>query len=954
MPDDPTHGMTRRDVLKAGAAVAGAGGVVGITETQLTYAQETGDAVTVTIRRDEYGVPHVYARDGDSRAPVYYGFGYVTASDRLFQLEMYRRYYHGTVAEVLGAGEESRWVQFDRESRRNTAGEPSLEQQAEEQLTESQRNVLEAYTEGINTYIREVRADDEREFHSGFQENDFEPEEFTLEDVAGVFVAPNGFFMGFQLETLGATVVDALTGRYGNRETALDVFSDANWEDDPGAPTATVQSGEGYWPPYTDPETGETTTYRPRERIDSGEQNLVTNRMAGGDVTVPQNSQQVHEREMERRQTIEEGLQYLGIAYKTGSFALAVNGDLTESGDALLMGGPQMDFSSPSVMYEIGLHGPDFDVAGTTVAGYPCVMFGHNNHGAFTSTAGIDNLVQTFEVDVEINEDGPDTYEFQGETEEIEEVEQTIEVDGGENETYTERFTRHGVVTQWNPDAGQAIVKTLSYAGRHMTCFRGYYEIQFAEDVGAFSEAGRQCDYAVNLLWADQNGDIGYFHLGRYVDFETVEWDTRFPADGNQYELTEDDYRRAADGETPYSINPPAGYSASWNCKHAPGWHAGDLNYNYSTDHRVQRIINRVERELHTSGELNYEFLKTIPRDLAFIDLRSIRYKEHLLDALGDADLDETEQAAKAQLEAWGHMAQGDGSDSMGTYPPGYTIWNEAFGNILSEVYGPVFGEALGLGLFFHNNNYGRGALMRLLNPEETALALSEHADYGGGDPEGALVRAFRTAVETLDEEFEGEPADWREQAAVDSLSTVSLFGVPVGNASAGEMAQMNRGTEEHFVRLGEEIHAENVLPPGNDGYIAPDGSTGPHFDDQLELFKNFEYKPLRLSDDDIEAATESTEELSFKIDEDGTGDDGTGDGNGTGDDDGTGDDETGDDGTGDNKETGDDGTADDGTDGDSADDDGPGFGVGTTIAALSGTGYLLKRKLTDDGNETE
>jgi penicillin amidase len=622
-----------------------------------------------------------------------------------------------------------------------------------------------------------------------------------------------------------------------------------------------------------------------------------------------------------------------------------------------------MDFSSPSVMYEVGLHGPDFDVAGSTVAGYPCIMFGHNNHGAFTSTAGIDNLVQTFEVDVEINEDGPDTYEFQGETEEIEEVEKTIEVADGENVTYTERFTRHGVVTQWNPEAGQAIVQTRSYAGRHMTCFRGYYDIQFAENVEEFSEAGRQCDYAVNLLWADRNGDIGYFHLGRYPDFESVEWDTRFPADGNQYELTEEDYRRAADGTVPYSINPPAGYSASWNNKHAPGWHAGDLNYNYSTDHRVQRIINRVERRLHTDGELNYEFLKSVPEDLAFIDLRSIRYKEHLLDALDGADLTETEQTAKAQLESWGHIAEGDGPDSMGTYPPGYTIWDETFGNVLGEIYGPVFGDGLGLGLVFHNNNYGRGALMRLLNPEETALDLSEHADYG--DPEDALVRAFRSAVETLDSEFEGGPSEWRRSAAVDSLSTMSLFGIPVGSSSAGEMAQMNRGTEEHFVRLSDDIHAENILPPGNDGYIAPDGSTGPHFDDQLDMFRNFEYKQLLLADEDVEAATESTRELTFEAQSDdggdGSDDDGGADDGGTSDggvdDGGAGDGSAGDggadDGGADDGGT-DDGSADDGSDDDedSADDSGPGFGVGGSIAALGSAGYLLKRKLTADETE--
>ena len=854
--------------MKAGAAVAGAASVAAVGGTELAYAEEHGE-VTVTIRRDEFGVPHIYAREAETREPVFYGYGYATARDRLFQCEMWRRYYHGTVAEVLGEGDGQDWVQFDIEARRNTAGEPAIEEQAAEQLTGAQRDVLEAFTDGINEYIREVREGDDREFAQGFQENGFEPEPFTFTDTAGMFVASMSFFSGFQLETLGASIVDFLTAQTGDRETALDIFSDANWRDDPGSPTSTVQPDEGYWPPYTDAETGETETFRPQQRIEPGTQNLATNRIAGGDITLPANPQSVHQAEVNRKQVQAQGLDRLGLTYKIGSYALAVHGDLTESGDALLFGGPQMGFSTPSVMYEAGLHGPDFDVAGITVAGYPFIMFGHNNNGAFTSTAGIDNCLQTFEEEITVNDDEPDTYTFRGEEFEVEEVEKTVEIADGEDVTYTERFTRHGVVTQWNPEEGQAIAETRSYAGRHMNCMQAFYEGQFAADIEEYSEAARRCDYALNFIWADRNGDIGYFHLGRYPDFESVPWDTRFPADGTQHELTDDDYLRAADGEVPFSINPPAGYSAGWNNKPAPEWDVGDLNHNYSTDHRVQRIINLVERRLHREGELDFAFIKEIAEDISFIDLRSIRYKEHVLGALDGAELDGTETAAKEELEAWGHVGRADGPNDMGQYPAGFTIWRETFDNVLSEVYGPVFGDLTPLALAFHDDDYGKGALMRLLKPEETALDVSEAADYAGGDVEGALVRAFRTAVEELEGRFDGDPETWRADADIDPLSTVTLFGVPVNTTTAGEMAMMNRGTEEHIVRLGEEVHAENILPPGNDGYVALDGSTGPHFDDQLPLFRDFEYKDLLFDDNEVEAATESTRELAFAVADD-------------------------------------------------------------------------------------
>jgi penicillin amidase len=90
---------------------------------------------------------------------------------------------------------------------------------------------------------------------------------------------------------------------------------------------------------------------------------------------------------------------------------------------------------------------------------------------------------------------------------------------------------------------------------------------------------------------------------------------------------------------------------------------------------------------------------------------------------------------------------------------------------------------------------------------------------------------------------------------------------MPIGVTSAGSTARMNRGTESHFVRMSDDPTAEIILPPGNDGYVAPDGSTGPHYDDQLSMFENFKYKDLLFGDDEIDAATESTQEIARQTD---------------------------------------------------------------------------------------
>ena len=53
----------------------------------------------VEILRDHWGVPHIYAQNSDD---LFFAQGYITAVDRLFQLDLWRRAGTGKLAEVLG------------------------------------------------------------------------------------------------------------------------------------------------------------------------------------------------------------------------------------------------------------------------------------------------------------------------------------------------------------------------------------------------------------------------------------------------------------------------------------------------------------------------------------------------------------------------------------------------------------------------------------------------------------------------------------------------------------------------------------------------------------------------------------------------------------------------------------------------------------------------------------
>ena len=132
----------------------------------------SGMSGKVDIARDEWGVPHVLAETDDD---LFFGYGYATAQDRLWQLDYYRRKAHGCLSEVIGPS----GIEIDTVS--HTIG---LTRTAEANLArfpEKTKRRLQAYTDGINAFMEETRSNLPIEFDL----LGYEPEEWTsLDSVA--------------------------------------------------------------------------------------------------------------------------------------------------------------------------------------------------------------------------------------------------------------------------------------------------------------------------------------------------------------------------------------------------------------------------------------------------------------------------------------------------------------------------------------------------------------------------------------------------------------------------------------------------------------------------------------------------------------------------------------------------------------------------------------------------
>ena len=101
----------------------------------------------VEIIRDRWGVPHIYAQNADD---LFFAQGYITAQDRLLQLDLWRRIGTGKLAEVLGP----KYLQRDRIARLvRYRGNWDEEWKS---YSPDAKAIATAFTKGINAYIRSL------------------------------------------------------------------------------------------------------------------------------------------------------------------------------------------------------------------------------------------------------------------------------------------------------------------------------------------------------------------------------------------------------------------------------------------------------------------------------------------------------------------------------------------------------------------------------------------------------------------------------------------------------------------------------------------------------------------------------------------------------------------------------------------------------------------------------
>lgn len=136
----------------------------------------------VEILRDQWGIPHIYAQTTDD---LFFAQGFVTARDRLFQIDLWRRVGTGKLAEVLGPDSIGR----DRIARLvKFRGDWNAEWQA---YSPDAKQIATAFTNGINAYIKSLEGTRPLEFKiAGYDPGLWAPED-TVARIAGLLMIRN-------------------------------------------------------------------------------------------------------------------------------------------------------------------------------------------------------------------------------------------------------------------------------------------------------------------------------------------------------------------------------------------------------------------------------------------------------------------------------------------------------------------------------------------------------------------------------------------------------------------------------------------------------------------------------------------------------------------------------------------------------------------------------------------
>lgn len=511
-----------------------------------------GLSAAVTVRRDAHGVPHIQATTEDD---LFVAQGYVTAQDRLWQMDAFRRNANGELAEILGPSlvrhdKTQRVLEFRNTARRIYASLPAAD-----------RARFDEYARGVNLFIAQNPDSLPPEFKLLY----YRPQPWSGEDSLSI-----GLMMVDTLDTHWYTKLyrEQIAAKLRNPRLESSLYPVGSWRDHP--PTGTVID---WSQPHPAP-SGTTDD-------DDDERTQASATPAHPELPADASSQE----------TARDLRAMLGLpdcdGCTPGSNNWVIAGRHTASGKPLLSNDMHLGLTEPNIWFMADLNAPGFHAAGVTLPGMPFVIAGHNEHVAwgFTSLYGD---VQDLYVE---KLDGKGNYlASDGRLKPLIVDHEVIAVRGGRDVHFDVQSTAHG------PLLNPLFRKETRPIALAWTLYDPtinpipLYQINVASNWTEFSAGLRQwCWPTLNAVYSDDQGHIAYHAIGKVplrpaglmgvpIEDQQHEWQGYIPFD-----------------DMPSAVDPASGFLATANSRVTTDKTLYPLTLDWAEPYRTERIYKSLQ-----------------------------------------------------------------------------------------------------------------------------------------------------------------------------------------------------------------------------------------------------------------------------------------------------------------------------------------------------------------------
>ena len=822
-----------------------------------------GLSADVEVRRDAQDVPHVY---GDSAEDLFLAQGYLHAQDRFFEMDYRRHVTSGRLAELVGNVPEA--VEADKVIR--TFGWRRVAEEEWHLISDSTREYLQAYTQGVNAYLEER-----------------DPEqlavEYTVLGANAEVSEPEPWDPVDSLAWLKAMAWD-LRGNYDDeldRALAYSTLGDSALVDE-------------LFPAYD--ESGNAPVLRTRDLANRTDDSSGS----GSEATEPEDADILGsaggeasarlESAMDATRTALDAVPVLvGRGDASGSNSWVVSGEHTASGKPLLANDPHLALSSPGIWSQVGLHCNEvtaecpFDVAGFSFAGFPGVIIGHNADLAW----GLTNMGADV-TDFFVERVRGDTWLRDSEAEEWEPLDvrtETIRVAGASPVDLTVRSTAHGPLVSDVLDV-EDVVGSPTESGTEF----GEYDVALqwtalqpgrtADAVFAFNTARDEDDVrdaaaqfevpAQSIVFATTDGHIGYQAPGRIPERDDVEGPV--PSDGTWprpgWDPRYDWQGWVPEERMPRALDPAQGYVVAANQAVLPGESGPFLTEDWDYGYRSERIRTLLDEQISTGRPFDAADMNRIQND----DWSP--FAAALVPVLLELDVDGSFESAGLELLAdWDYRTDVDS--------PAAAYFAAVWRNLLAETFWDDLPESMRPE---GGSRWLQVVQSMLERPDDrfwddrTTVNVVETRDE-------ILTRAVTTARRDLTVELSKEPADWT-WGTLHSLRlehpVLGGAGVPAfvrdymnpdpvrmpGGSSIVNATGWDAGTGSFAVTTGPSMRmVVDLADLDASTWVTATGTSGhpasSHYDDQLGAWAAGETFAWPFSREAVEAAAEARSTLT-------------------------------------------------------------------------------------------